>query len=90
MIQSCARQIFWQEPEKKMFSWFYLFGFGSVVSQDGEGEKIGNRPTHPGELVYPRSIRVQRMRRHTTTFPHCKAEDDEKRETRKRTWSEKS
>lgn len=36
-----------------------------------EGEKIENRPTHPGELVwFSRSIGVQRMRRRTTTVPH--------------------
>lgn len=36
-----------------------------------EGEKIENRPTHPGELVwFLRSIGVQRMRRRTTTVPH--------------------
>lgn len=28
----------------------YLFRFGSVVSQDREGEKIGDRPTHPGAV----------------------------------------
>lgn len=52
----CKTNILARTKKKKMFSWFYLFGFGSVVSQDGEGEKIGNRPTHPGELVYPRRV----------------------------------
>lgn len=62
-----------------------LFGLGSVVSQDGEREKIGNRPTHPKELVCPqRVLRVQRMKRHTTTVHHCNTEGDKHRETEKR------
>lgn len=64
------------------FCFLVFFGFGSVVSQDEKGEKIGNRPTHPGELDCPWKVWVQRMRRHTTTVPHCNAKGDIHRETR--------
>lgn len=51
-----GRQTLRPVTEKKTFfskkKKLFLFGFGSDVSQDMEGEKIENRPTHPGVLVW--------------------------------------
>lgn len=49
-----GRQTLRPVTEKSFFLFLklYVFGFGSDVSQDMEGEKIENRPTHPGVLVW--------------------------------------
>ena len=74
--------LWWATARKKEITvahfWgFYLFGFQSVLSQDGEGEKIGNRPTHPGEIVCPEKVwKCKEWGRHTTTVPHCNTKLD--------------
>lgn len=83
MYEHVWRKIVVSNREKNGISFFgcICLVFGSVVSQDWEGEKIGNRPTHPGELVCPqKSISVQRMGRHKTTALHCSSERNQHRQ----------
>lgn len=61
------------------FFWFYLFGFGSVVSQDGKGEKIGNRPIHPREPVHEKCAKNEETQNNSPSL-QCIAEGYEYRD----------
>eukprot|EP00064_Thunnus_orientalis_P005619 superscaffoldBa00000560_g5633 len=51
-----------------------------VVSQDGEGEKIGNRPTHPRESVHKKCAKNEETQNNSPSLQRS-AEGDEHRET---------
>lgn len=76
----CAKRTLWRATGEKMIV-PHFFGFICLVLEvlflrTGKGRKLEtDRPTDPPRRasLSTKSNRVQRMRRHTTTVPHCKS-----------------